>query len=97
MNLYQETKFIMNEYNITANKGYGQNFLVNENIVSSIVEKADVNKEDLIIDLKSHPNHLPEDSYYFLQRLEESINHTLFSIDCKLKQLYKLGVDVNEC
>ena len=53
-------------------------------------------KEDLIIELKSHPNHLPEDSYYFLQRLEESINHTLFSIDCKLKQLYKLGGDVNE-
>ena len=51
MNLYQETKFIMNEYNITANKGYGQNFLVNENIVSSIVEKADVNKEDLIIEI----------------------------------------------
>ena len=53
-------------------------------------------KEDLIIELKSHPNHLPEDSYYFLQRLEESINHTLFSIDCKLKQLYKLGGDFNE-
>lgn len=51
MNLYQETKFIMNEYNITANKGYGQNFLVDENIVSSIVEKADVNKEDLIIEI----------------------------------------------
>lgn len=54
-------------------------------------------KEDLIIDLKSHPNHLPEDSYYFLQRLDESIDSTLFEIDCKLKQLYKLGVDVNEC
>lgn len=51
MNLYQETKFIMNEYNITANKGYGQNFLVDENIVSSIVEKADVNKDDLIIEI----------------------------------------------
>ena len=54
-------------------------------------------KEDLIIDLKSHPNHLPEDSYYFLQRLEESISHTLFNIDCKLKELYKLGCDINEC
>ena len=54
-------------------------------------------KEDLIIELKSHPEHLPEDSYYFLQRLDESINSTLFDIDCKLKELYKLGVDVNEC
>ena len=27
MNLYQETKFIMNKFNITANKSYGQIFL----------------------------------------------------------------------
>ena len=26
MNLFQETKFLMNKYNITANKNYGQNF-----------------------------------------------------------------------
>ena len=54
-------------------------------------------KEDLITELKSHPDHLPEDSFYFLQRLDESINYTLLDIDCKLKELYKLGVDVNEC
>ena len=54
-------------------------------------------KEDLIIELKSHPHHLPEDSFYFLQRLEESIEYTLCNIYCKLKQLYELGVDVNEC
>lgn len=51
MNLFQETKFIMNKYNITANKGYGQNFLVDENIVNSIVEKAEVCKDDLIIEI----------------------------------------------
>ena len=51
MNLFQETKFIMNQYKITANKGYGQNFLVDEEIVNSIVEKADVSKEDLIIEI----------------------------------------------
>ena len=53
-------------------------------------------KEDLLIELKSHPNHLPEDSFYFLQRLDENINYTLFNIDCKLKQLYELGCDFNE-
>ena len=53
-------------------------------------------KEDLLNDLKSHPWHLPEDSFYFLQRLDESIDYTLFNIDCKLKELYKLGVDINE-
>ena len=51
MNLFQETKFIMNQYQITANKGYGQNFLIDENIVNAIVEKAEVCKEDLIIEI----------------------------------------------
>ena len=54
-------------------------------------------KEDLINDLKSHPEHLPEDSFYFIQRLDENIDHTLSEIDSKLKQLYKLGADFNEC
>ena len=53
-------------------------------------------KEDLLIEIKSHPCHTTEDSFYFLQRLEENINSTLFDIDCKLKQLYKLGCDINE-
>ena len=53
-------------------------------------------KEDLLLDLKSHPWHLPEDSFYFIQRLEENINYTLSEIDSKLKQLYELGCDVNE-
>lgn len=51
MNLSQETKFLMNKYNITANKSYGQNFLVDENIVSRIVEKAEVSKNDLVIEI----------------------------------------------
>lgn len=51
MNLEQETKFILNKYNAHANKGYGQNFLIDQNIVDSIIEKANVNKEDLIIEI----------------------------------------------
>ena len=54
-------------------------------------------KEDLLIEIKSQSCHVTEDTFYFLQRLEENINYTLFEIDCKLKQLYKLGCDVNEC
>ena len=53
-------------------------------------------KEDILNELKSNPSHLPEDSFYFIQRLDESISATLFDIDCKLKELYKLGCDVNE-
>ena len=51
MNLSQETKFIMKKYDITANKSYGQNFLIDENIVNGIVENAEVSKEDLIIEI----------------------------------------------
>lgn len=51
MNLEQETKYILNKYNAHANKGYGQNFLIDQNIVDGILEKAEVNKNDLIIEI----------------------------------------------
>ena len=38
-NLYQETRFILNKYKMSANKSLGQNFLINEQIVSDIIEK----------------------------------------------------------
>ena len=49
--LYQETKFIMNKYNIKANKSLGQNFLVSEEAVDAIVESAEITKQDLIIEI----------------------------------------------
>ena len=51
MNLEQETKYILNKYNAHANKGYGQNFLIDQNVVDGILEKAEVNKDDLIIEI----------------------------------------------
>lgn len=39
-NLLQETKFILDKYNIRANKSLGQNFLTDENVVNEIVESA---------------------------------------------------------
>ena len=51
MNLINETKFIMNKFNIRADKSLGQNFLIDENIVDSIVENSSVSKEDLIIEI----------------------------------------------
>lgn len=51
MNLYQETKFIMNKFNITANKNYGQNFLTDEYIVNSIIDNSSITKEDLVIEI----------------------------------------------
>lgn len=51
MNLEQETRYILNKYNAHANKGYGQNFLIDQNVVDGILEKAEVNKNDLIIEI----------------------------------------------
>lgn len=51
MNLEQETKYILNKYNAHANKGYGQNFLIDQIVVDGILEKAEVNKDDLIIEI----------------------------------------------
>ena len=51
MNLYEETRFIMKQNNITANKNLGQNFLINEEVVDSIVENAGVTKNDLVIEI----------------------------------------------
>ena len=51
MNLIKETKFIMNKYSVAANKNYGQNFLIDEDIVLGICEKAEVSKDDLIIEI----------------------------------------------
>lgn len=51
MNIIEETKFIMKKYNITANKNYGQNFLIDENVVNSIVESAEISKDDFVIEI----------------------------------------------
>ena len=44
MNLESETLYIMKKYNITANKNYGQNFLIDENVINEIVESSDITK-----------------------------------------------------
>lgn len=51
MNLVQETKFIMNKYNITASKSLGQNFLIDEEVVCGIVDNAKISKEDFVIEI----------------------------------------------
>lgn len=51
MNIYDETRFILKKYGIHANKNLGQNFLINENAIDKIIESANINKEDLIIEI----------------------------------------------
>ena len=48
---YKETMFILKKYNISANKSLGQNFLINDEVIEKIVDAANVQKEDLIIEI----------------------------------------------
>ena len=51
MSLYDETKYIMKQNNIIANKRLGQNFLIDENVVNNIISSAEISNEDLVIEI----------------------------------------------
>lgn len=50
-NIFEDTRFIMKKYGIRADKSLGQNFLVDENVVESIVKGAEIAKNDLVIEI----------------------------------------------
>ena len=50
-NILEETRFIMKKYGIKANKNLGQNFLINSEVVESIVSCSEINKEDMVIEI----------------------------------------------
>lgn len=51
MDLLEETKYIMKKYKIKANKDLGQNFLIDNNIIQNIVDGAEIEKDDLVIEI----------------------------------------------
>ena len=51
MGVLEETRFIMKKYGITANKKLGQNFLISDEVVNKIVEEAQINNSDLVIEI----------------------------------------------
>lgn len=50
-NILEETRFIMKKYNIKANKSLGQNFLISQEVVDTIVNCSEITKEDLVIEI----------------------------------------------
>ena len=46
-----KTKIILKENNIIPNRRFGQNFLIDDNVLEGIIEKSNVTKEDLIIEI----------------------------------------------
>lgn len=47
----QNTIAVLKKYNLRAQKRYGQNFLVDENILSRIIEAAEITKEDFVLEI----------------------------------------------
>ena len=50
-NILEDTRFLMKKYNIKANKSLGQNFLINQNVVDTIIHSSEINKDDLVIEI----------------------------------------------
>ena len=51
MSVLEETKFLMKKYKIKANKNLGQNFLIDDTVIEDIVNRADIKKDDLVIEI----------------------------------------------
>ena len=50
-NILEETKYIMKKYGIRANKSLGQNFLINNEVVGSIVNSSEISEQDMVIEI----------------------------------------------
>ena len=51
MSAYNDTIGILEKYKIKANKDLGQNFLINDDVIEKIIEKSQIEKNDLIIEI----------------------------------------------
>jgi len=51
MNLLEETQMLLNQYGLRANKKLGQNFLINQQIIDEIIEKSEITKEDVVLEI----------------------------------------------
>ena len=51
MNVLEETKYLMKKYKIKASKNLGQNFLIDEEVISDIVNGAEIDENDLVIEI----------------------------------------------
>ncbi len=77
----RKTKKIMNQYEIKANKRFGQNFLVDDAILERIIESADITKKDLVIEIGPGLGNLTE---YILDSAKYAL---LIEIDKKMIEI----------
>ena len=51
MNLYEETQMLLRQYNLRAKKKFGQNFLINREIIEQIISKSEISKDDVVLEI----------------------------------------------
>lgn len=78
MNTEKITSNILRKYNIKANKGFGQNFLIDDDILSGIVENAEINENDIVVEIGPGLGNLTE---YLLNKAKKVI---AFEIDNRM-------------
>ena len=79
----------MEKYNFNLKKMYGQNFIIDENIINNIINSANIDKDTLVIEIGPGAGSLT----YKLS--EYSKNVLCYEIDTTLKEL--LEDNLNEC
>lgn len=81
INTLNITKKIMNKYNIKANKRFGQNFLIDDNILENIIKSSNIGKNDLVIEIGPGLGNLSE---YILNNSKFAI---LVEIDRNMQEI----------
>lgn len=88
--IVNETKQILNKYNLYAKKSFGQNFLIKEDILDTIISKSEVNKNTCVIEIGPGIGSLTEKlainakrvvSYEIDPRMIEVLSDTLSNYD----------------
>lgn len=79
----------MEKYNFNLKKMFGQNFIIDENIISNIIKKSEIDKETLVIEIGPGAGSLT-------YKLSESAKNVLcYEIDTTLKEL--LDDNLSDC
>lgn len=81
MNTLEITRKIINENNIIARKSFGQNFLIDDEILSKIIQISNIKEEDNIIEIGPGLGNLTQ---YIL---EQNVNVIAFEIDKNMKEI----------
>lgn len=82
-NAYDETNKILRKYGIKADKRLGQNFLISDFALESIIESVEINENDLVIEIGPGLGNLTE---YILRKTK---NVLLVEIDEKMLEILK--------